>query len=313
MEQLDFIIPKEPLVVKQRTLDHAIRCSGIGLHSGKKIELVLSPADVDTGIVFVRSDLGVEIKGHVDSVVDTRLCTTIGNGEATIATVEHIMSALAGLGIDNAHIEVDGAEVPVMDGSASPFIFLIQCAGIVEQGKAKKVLRIKKRVCIEDGDKSCALYPASGFRVAYHLDYDHPLLSDCKVSFDFSRQGYAREVSRARTFGFIHEVEALQKAGLALGGSMDNAVVLDKYGVLNEGGLRYVDECARHKVLDTVGDLFLAGYPIVGAFEGVRSGHAMNCEIVKALLADETAWAIEELEATERQPVEAASTLQLTT
>jgi len=301
-------------VVKQRTLDHAIRCSGIGLHSGKKIELVLNPADVDTGIVFVRSDLGVEIKGHVDSVVDTRLCTTIGHGEATIATVEHIMSALAGLGIDNARIEVSGAEVPVMDGSASPFIFLIQCAGIVEQDKAKKVLRIKKRVSIEEDDKSCALYPASGFRVAYHLDYDHPLLSDCKVSFDFSRQGYAREVSRARTFGFIHEVEALQKAGLALGGSMDNAVVLDKYGVLNEGGLRYVDECARHKVLDTVGDLFLAGYPIVGAFEGVRSGHAMNCQIVKALLADESAWAIEELEDTTSQAAEvSASTLPLAT
>jgi len=301
-------------VVKQRTLDHAIRCSGIGLHSGKKIELVLNPADVDTGIVFVRSDLGVEIKGHVDSVVDTRLCTTIGQGEATIATVEHIMSALAGLGIDNARIEVSGAEVPVMDGSASPFIFLIQCAGIFEKDKAKKVLRIKKRVSIEEDDKSCALYPASGFRVAYHLDYDHPLLTNCKVSFDFSRQGYAREVSRARTFGFIHEVEALQKAGLALGGSMDNAVVLDKYGVLNEGGLRYVDECARHKVLDTVGDLFLAGYPIVGAFEGVRSGHAMNCQIVKALLADETAWVIEELEDTVSQPAEAtASTLPLAT
>lgn len=301
-------------MVKQRTLDHPIRCSGIGLHSGKKIELVLNPADVDTGIVFVRSDLGVEIKGHVDSVVDTRLCTTIGRGEATIATVEHIMSALAGLGIDNARIEVSGAEVPVMDGSASPFIFLIQCAGIVEQDKAKKVLRIKKRVSIEEDDKSCALYPASGFRVAYHLDYDHPLLSDCKVSFDFSRQGYAREVSRARTFGFIHEVEALQKAGLALGGSMDNAVVLDKYGVLNEGGLRYVDECARHKVLDTVGDLFLAGYPIVGAFEGVRSGHAMNCQIVKALLADETAWVIEELEDKTAQQAEvSASSVPQTT
>ncbi|MDQ7005015.1 MAG: UDP-3-O-acyl-N-acetylglucosamine deacetylase [Ghiorsea sp.] len=282
-------------MIKQRTLDHAIKCSGIGLHSGKKIELVLHPGEVDTGIVFVRSDLGVDIQGHVDSVVDTKLCTTIGHGEATIATVEHIMSALAGLGVDNVRIEVNGAEVPVMDGSASPFIFLIQCAGIVEQNKPKKVLRIKKRVSLEEGNKSCALYPASGFRVSYLLDYPHPLLSDCKVSFDFSRQGYAREVSRARTFGFIHEVEALQKAGLALGGSMDNAVVLDKYGVLNEGGLRYADECARHKVLDTVGDLFLAGYPIVGAFEGERSGHAMNCQLVKALLADESAWVIEEL------------------
>ncbi len=282
-------------MIQQRTLDHAIRCSGIGLHSGKKIELVLHPADVDTGIVFVRSDLGVEIKGHISSVVDTKLCTTIGKGEATIATVEHIMSALAGLGVDNARIEVNGEEVPVMDGSASPFIFLIQCAGIVEQHKAKKVLRVKKRISIEDENKSCALYPASGFRVSYLLDYSHPLLSNCKVSFDFSRQGYAREVSRARTFGFIHEVEALQKAGLALGGSMDNAVVLDKYGVLNEGGLRYPDECARHKVLDTVGDLFLAGYPIVGAFEGERSGHAMNCQLVRTLLADESAWVIEEL------------------
>lgn len=289
-------------MIKQRTLDHAIRCSGIGLHSGRKIELVLNPAAVDTGIVFVRSDLGIEIKGHVSSVVDTTLCTTIGHGEASISTVEHIMSALSGLGIDNARIEVDGAEVPVMDGSASPFIFLIQCAGIVEQDAVKKVLRIKKRVSIEDGNKSCALYPASGFRVSYLLDYVHPLLSNCKVSFDFSRQAYAREVSRARTFGFIHEVEALQKAGLALGGSMDNAVVLDKYGVLNEGGLRYADECARHKVLDTVGDLFLAGYPIVGAFEGERSGHAMNCQLVEALLADESAWSIEELEAPKTQP-----------
>jgi UDP-3-O-[3-hydroxymyristoyl] N-acetylglucosamine deacetylase len=283
-------------MIKQRTLDHAIRCSGIGLHSGRKIELILNPAEVDTGIIFVRSDLNVEIKGHVSSVIDTKLCTTIGHDKASVATVEHIMSALSGLGIDNARIEVDGAEVPVMDGSASPFMFLIQCAGIVDQSKAKKVLRIKKRVTIEDGDKSCSLYPASGFRVSYLLDYPHPLLSNCKVSFDFSRQGYAREVSRARTFGFIHEVEALQKSGLALGGSMDNAVVLDKYGVLNEGGLRYTDECARHKVLDTVGDLFLAGYPIVGAFEGEKSGHAMNCQLVEALLADESAWAIEELE-----------------
>ncbi|MDQ6989839.1 MAG: UDP-3-O-acyl-N-acetylglucosamine deacetylase [Mariprofundaceae bacterium] len=282
-------------MIQQRTLDHSIRCSGIGLHTGKKIELVLNPAEVDTGIVFIRSDLGIEIQGHVDSVVDTRLCTTIGKGEAKIATIEHIMSALAGLGIDNARIEVNGTEVPVMDGSASPFVFLIQCAGIVEQNKAKKVLRILKRVSIEDKDKSCALYPASGFRVSYLLDYPHPLLSNCKVSFDFSRQAYAREVGRARTFGFIHEVEALQKAGLALGGSMDNAVVLDKYGVLNTGGLRYADECARHKVLDTVGDLFLAGYPLVGAFEGERSGHAMNCAIVKALLADESAWVIEDL------------------
>lgn len=282
-------------MIPQRTLDHAIRCSGIGLHSGKKIQLVLHPADVDTGITFSRSDLNISIPAHADYVTDTRLCTTIGKDGANISTVEHLLSALSGLGIDNAHVEVNGAEVPVMDGSAAPFVFLIQCAGIREQNKAKKILRILKRVEVSDGDKRCSLHPAAGFKVSYLLDYDHPLLKDRSVSIDFSNQAYTREVSRARTFGFLHEIEALQKAGLALGGSLENAIVLDQYRVMNEGGLRYENECVRHKILDTVGDLALAGLPIAGAFEGERTGHKMNHCLVTALLADTSAWRIEEL------------------
>ena len=282
-------------MIPQRTLNHAIRCSGIGLHSGKKIQLVLHPADVDAGITFSRSDLNVTIPARAKYVTDTRLCTTIGRDGAHISTVEHLLSALSGLGIDNAHIEVNSAEVPVMDGSAAPFVFLIQCAGIREQSKAKKIMRILKRIEVEEGDKRCALYPSSGFKVSYLLDYDHPLLRERAVSIDFAHQAYTREVSRARTFGFLHEIEALQKAGLALGGSLENAIVLDQYRVMNETGLRYEDECVRHKILDTVGDLSLAGLPIVGAFEGERTGHQMNHRLVTALLADESAWRIEEL------------------
>ncbi|EAU54385.1 UDP-3-O-acyl-N-acetylglucosamine deacetylase [Mariprofundus ferrooxydans] len=284
-------------MIAQRTLDHSIRCSGIGLHSGRKIQLVLHPAPENSGITFVRSDLGVEIPARADCVTDTRLCTTIGQGKANISTVEHLLSALAGLGVDNARIEVSGPEVPIMDGSSAPFVFLIQCAGIREQSQAKKVMRILKRVEVQNGDKRCALYPASGFSVSYLLDYDHPLLRKRKVKIDFSRQAYTREISRARTFGFLHEVEALQKAGLALGGSLENAIVLDTHRVVNEGGLRYEDECVRHKILDTLGDLSLSGYPIVGAFEGELTGHDMNHQLVMTLLADPSSYRIEELQA----------------
>ncbi len=286
-------------MIVQRTLDHSIRCSGIGLHSGRKIELVLHPAAEDSGITFIRSDLGVEIPAKASHVTDTRLCTTIGHGEAHISTIEHLLSALAGLGVDNARIEVSGPEVPIMDGSSAPFVFLIQCAGIREQSRAKKVLRILKRVEVTDGDKSCALYPAAGFKISYLLDYDHPLLRKRSVEVDFSRQAYTREVSRARTFGFLHEVEALQKAGLALGGSLENAIVLDTHRVVNEGGLRYEDECVRHKILDTLGDLSLSGFPIVGAFEGARTGHDMNHKLVTTLLADPSSYRIEELQSEE--------------
>jgi UDP-3-O-[3-hydroxymyristoyl] N-acetylglucosamine deacetylase len=284
-------------MIPQRTLDHTIRCSGIGLHSGKKIQLVLHPADVDTGVVFRRTDLDITIPARAEYVTDTRLCTTLGRDGAHISTVEHLLSALSGLGIDNAFIEVNSSEVPVMDGSAAPFVFLIQCAGVREQSKAKKIMRILKRIEVTDGDKQCALYPSSGFKVSYLLDYDHPLLRERRVSIDFARQAYTREVSRARTFGFLHEIEALQKAGLALGGSLENAIVLDQYRVMNESGLRYDDECVRHKILDTVGDLSLAGFPIVGSFEGARTGHQMNHRLVTALLEDQSAWCIEELTA----------------
>jgi len=284
-------------MIAQRTLDHSIRCSGIGLHSGRKIELVLHPAEENTGITFVRSDLGVSFPARADHVTDTRLCTTIGTGDAHISTVEHLLSALAGLGVDNARVEVSGAEVPIMDGSSAPFVFLIQCAGIREQSAAKKVLRILKKVEVSEGDKRCALYPGGGFKISYLLDYDHPLLRKRQVSVDFSRQAYTREISRARTFGFLHEVEALQKAGLALGGSLENAIVLDSHRVVNEGGLRYEDECVRHKILDTLGDLYLSGYPIVGAFEGELTGHDMNHKLVTTLLADPSNYRVEALQA----------------
>ena len=286
-------------MIVQRTLDHTIRCSGIGLHSGRKIQLVLHPAAENTGITFVRSDLGVEIPAKAEFVTDTRLCTTIGHDGAHISTIEHLLSAFAGLGVDNARIEVSGPEVPIMDGSSAPFVFLIQCAGIREQSKAKKVLRVLKRVEVQEGDKRCALYPAGGFRISYLLDYDHPLLRKRKVAINFAHQAYTREISRARTFGFLHEVEALQKAGLALGGSLENAIVLDTHRVVNEGGLRYEDECVRHKILDTLGDLFLSGYPIVGAFEGELTGHDMNHKLVTTLLADPSSYRIEELMAEE--------------
>jgi UDP-3-O-[3-hydroxymyristoyl] N-acetylglucosamine deacetylase len=282
------------MMIPQRTLDHSIKCSGIGLHSGKKIQLFLHPAEANEGITFVRSDVNVSIPANAAHVCDTRLCTTLGKDGVSISTVEHLLSALAGLGIDNARIEVDGPEVPVMDGSAAPFVFLIQCAGIRELSCAKKILRVLKRVEVVDGDKRCALYPSAGFKISYLLDYNHPLLKERRVSIDFSRQAYTREISRARTFGFLHEIEQLQKAGLALGGSLENAIVLDKYRVINEGGLRYEDECVRHKILDTLGDLSLAGLPIAGAFEGERTGHHTNHQLVSALLADAEAWCIEE-------------------
>jgi len=284
-------------MVPQRTLQHPIRCSGIGLHSGHKVELSLRPAPENTGIVFHRMVDGqcVKIPARAEYVTDTRMCTTLGKDRVCIATVEHLLSAMAGLGIDNAVVDVGGPEVPIMDGSSAPFVFLIQCAGIQEQSAPKKVLRILKKVSMQEGEKRCSLYPAAGFRVSYMLDYDHPLLRKRKSSVDFSSQAYTREVARARTFGFLHEIEALQKAGLALGGSLENAIVLDAFRVVNEGGLRYEDECVRHKILDTVGDLALAGYPVVGAFEGERTGHDMNHRLVKALLADTSAWRIEEL------------------
>jgi len=287
-------------MIPQRTLDQAIRCTGIGLHTGRKVEITLRPAPEDTGIVFFRTDMDPDtpIPARAAAVVDTRLCTTLGVDGQNIATVEHLLSAMAGLGIDNVYVDVNGPEVPIMDGSSGPFVFLLQCAGIKNQSRPKKVMRIKQTVSIEEGEKSCSIYPASGFRVSYHLDYDHPMLRKREVTVNFSKQPYTREVSRARTFGFLHEIEALQKAGLARGGSLENALVFDAFRIVNETGMRYENECTRHKILDTVGDLSLTGYPIVGAFKGKRSGHEMNIRLVKSLLADESSWVIEELVAT---------------
>ncbi len=282
-------------MTRQRTISHPIRCAGIGLHTGRRVRMRLLPAPENHGIVFVRTDLGEEIPARPEFVVETRLCTTLGRGKARVATVEHLLSALAGLGVDNVRVELDGPETPIMDGSAAPFVFLIQSAGIREQHAPKRVMRVLRRVEVQDGNKLCRLEPAAGFRVRFHLDYDHPLLRDRVAEVDLSHQSYAREVARARTFGFLHEIEALQKAGLARGGSLDNAIVLDRWRVINEGGLRYPDEFVRHKILDTIGDLALVGMPIVGAFTGVRSGHAMNHRLVKALLADPANYRIEEL------------------
>jgi len=291
-------------MIPQRTLDQAIRCTGIGLHTGQKVEIGLRPAAEDTGIIFYRTDMDPEIPipARAAYVVDTRLCTTLGVDGLRIATVEHLLSAMAGLGIDNAYVDIKGPEVPIMDGSSGPFVFLLQCAGIKDQARPKKVMRIKKTVSIEDGAKRCSIYPSAGFRVSYHLDYDHPMLRNREASIDFSRQPYTREVSRARTFGFLHEIEALQKAGLARGGSLENALVFDAFRIVNESGMRYENECARHKILDTVGDLSLTGYPIVGAFAGKRSGHEMNIQLVRKLLAEESFWAIEELTETHEAP-----------
>lgn len=284
----------EQKYIKQRTLRHDIRATGVGLHTGEKIYLTLKPAEVDTGIVFKRVDLSpiVELLARTENVGDTRLSTSLGVGNAQVSTVEHLLSAMAGLGIDNAIVEVNAPEVPIMDGSASPFVFLLQSAGIKEQDAPKKFIRIKKYVRVEDGDKWAVLEPFEGFKVSLELDFQHPVLkgSSQSATLDFSSTSYVKEVSRARTFGFMSDYEWLRANNLALGGSLDNAVVLDDVRVMNEDGLRYKDEFVKHKILDAVGDLSLLGRSLIGAFSGFKSGHALNNTLLRALLADEDAW-----------------------
>lgn len=275
--------------VKQQTLKSAISCSGIGLHSGEKVSMTLHPADPGFGIVFRRTDVageGVEIPAAHDSVVDTRLCTTIGADGKVIGTVEHLMAALAGAGIDNALVEVGGAEVPVMDGSAAPFMFLIDCAGVVKQDAPRKALRVLKAVSIVDGDKSATLDPANGFTVDFQIHFDNPVIGSQAMTVAMADGVFKDEISRARTFGFLHEAEALWAAGLAKGASLDNAVVVSGDKVMNEDGMRFEDECVRHKILDAVGDLYMAGAPILGRYEGVRASHALNNQLLRALFAD---------------------------
>lgn len=275
--------------VMQKTLKSAISCTGIGLHSGEKVSMTLHPANPGFGIVFRRTDVageGVEIPAAHDSVVDARLCTTIGTEGKTIGTVEHLMAALAGANIDNALIEVGGAEVPVMDGSAAPFLFLIECAGVVEQDAPRKALRVLKSVSVVDGDKSVSLEPAAGFTLDFHIDFSNPVIGTQGMTVDMTAGVFKDEISRARTFGFLHEAEALWAAGLAKGASLDNAVVVSGDKVMNEDGMRFDDECVRHKILDAVGDLYMAGAPILGCYEGVRASHALNNQLLRELFAD---------------------------
>jgi UDP-3-O-[3-hydroxymyristoyl] N-acetylglucosamine deacetylase len=281
-------------MLKQRTLKNTIRATGVGLHTGEKIYLTLHPAPVDHGIVFRRTDLdpAVEIKACAENVGDTTLSTTLMNGDVRVSTVEHLLSAMAGLGVDNAVIDVSAAEVPIMDGSAGPFVFLLQSAGIKEQEAAKRFIRIKRPVVVKDGDKVACFKPFDGFKVTFTIDFDHPVFHNrtAKTSLDFSSTSFVKEVSRARTFGFMHEIEYLRSKGLARGGSQDNAIVVDEYKVLNEDGLRYEDEFVKHKILDAIGDLYLLGHSLIGEFDAYKSGHGLNNASLLALIADKDAW-----------------------
>ncbi|HZW25036.1 MAG TPA: UDP-3-O-acyl-N-acetylglucosamine deacetylase [Gallionella sp.] len=281
-------------MVKQRTLKGSVSVTGVGLHSGQKVTLGLRPAPVNTGIVFRRVDVKPveEIRARADLVHDTRLSTCMEQNGVRIATVEHLMSALSGLGVDNAYVDLDSAEVPIMDGSAGTFIFLLQSAGIVEQSAAKKFIRVKKSVEVKQGDKWVRFDPFNGYKLTFTINFAHPVFANTRqhVTVDLGEESYVRDISRARTFGFMQDVEAMRAQGLALGGSLDNAIVMDEYRVLNADGLRFEDEFVKHKVLDAIGDLYMLGHPLIGAFSGFKSGHALNNALVRALLADEQAW-----------------------
>ena len=283
-------------MIRQRTLKNVIRATGVGLHTGKKVYLTLRPASPDTGIIFRRTDLDVpeEIPARPEYVGDTRLSTTLQKNNVRISTVEHLLSALAGFGIDNAYIDVSADEVPIMDGSAGPFVFLIQSAGIEEQKELKKFLRIRESIRVDHGDKWAAFEPFEGFKVGFTIEFIHPAFTtrNSQAEIDFSTTSYVKEVARARTFGFMRDVELLRQNNLALGGSLDNAVVVDEYRVLNEDGLRYEDECVKHKILDAIGDLYLLGHSLIGSFRGFKSGHELNNRLLKKLMATKSAWEI---------------------
>ena len=279
---------------KQRTLKTTIKTIGVGLHTGARVELVLRPASPDTGIVFRRVDLvpPVTIPASALYVGDTRLSSTLKHDGASISTVEHILSALAGLGVDNLHIDIAGPEIPIMDGSAGPFVFLLQSAGVIEQDAPKRYLRVLSTVEVRDGDKWARFDPFNGFKLDFTIDFPHPVFGseNRHVVIDFAEHSYVKEVARARTFGFMQDVEALRAAGLVLGGSLQNAVVLDDYRVLNTEGLRYDNEFVKHKVLDAIGDLYLLGHPLIGQYTAFKSGHALNNTLARALLAEHDAF-----------------------
>ena len=270
----------------QRTVAKRVSCTGVGLHSGAPVTLTLAPAPADAGVTFVRMDLGVEIPARHDRVVDTKLSTSIAVGTARVSTVEHVMAALHGMGVDNCRVEVDGPEIPIMDGSAAPFVALVVEAGLKELKAAKRYVMITAPVEVRDGDKLARLEPADGFSVRFTADFDHPLITNQGFEVAVSDRTFEREVSRARTFCFRKDIELMQKMGLAKGGSLENAIVVDEFSIMNPEGLRYPDEFARHKVLDAIGDLALLGMPVLGALTAVKSGHALNQALVKKVLSD---------------------------
>ena len=294
-------------MIRQRTLKNVIRATGVGLHTGKKVFLTLRPAPVNSGINFRRVDLdpAVEIPANPEFVGDTSLSTTLVKDNVRISTVEHLLSALAGFGIDNAYIDLSADEVPIMDGSAGPFVFLIQSAGVEEQNTAKQFLRIKEKVRVEQDGKWALFEPFDGFKVGFTIEFDHPAFNDknCQAEIDFSTTSFVKEVSRARTFGFMRDVELLRENNLALGGSLDNAVVVDDYRILNEDGLRYEDECVKHKILDAIGDLYLLGYSLIGSFKGYKSGHALNNALLRELMANEDSWELVTFEDEHKAPI----------
>lgn len=281
-------------MIKQRTLKNTIRATGVGLHTGDKVYLTLHPSEPNTGIRFRRVDLAapVMIAARPENVGETKLSTTLVSGDVKVSTVEHLLSAMAGLGIDNAIVDVSAAEVPIMDGSAGPFVFLLQSAGVVEQDVPKRYIRIKRTLRVEDGDKWAAFEPFEGFKVTFTIDFEHPAFSDhLKTAvMDFSTTTFVKEVARARTFGFMKDIEFLRENNLALGGSLDNAIVVDDDKVLNEDGLRYADEFVKHKILDAIGDLYLLGHSLIGEYRGFKSGHALNNKLLLSLLENKDAW-----------------------
>ena len=293
-------------MLKQRTLSSKIKASGVGLHTGQKISLTLNPAPINAGIVFIRTDMkSGQIKASLDNVHDTRLSTTLSNNIAKISTVEHLLSALAGLGIDNALIELDGPEVPIMDGSARPFVFMIQSAGIQEQNDTKKFIKIKKTIEVRQDEKWAKIEPFDGFKVAFTIDFNHPAFNGSSQSseIDFSSVSYLSQVSRARTFGFAKDIELLRKNNLALGGSVNNAIVIDDYKVVNEEGVRFQDEFVKHKILDAIGDLYLLGHGLIGSFSAYKSGHHLNNLLLRELVNNEDAWEECTIEDNEKSPI----------
>ena len=301
-------------MLRQRTLKSLVSATGVGLHTGRKVRLTLRPAQPDTGVVFRRTDLpGVaDIPARADLVGETRLCSCLVSGETKIYTIEHLMSALSGLGVDNLFVDLDGPEVPIMDGSAAPFVLLIQQAGIEEQGAPKRFLRVKKRIEAKDGDKWAVLEPYDGFKLSFSIVYKHPVIekSNTELTVDFATTSYLKEVARARTYGFMHDVEDLRDVGLALGGGLENAVVLDEHRVLNAEGLRFGDEFIRHKILDAIGDLYLLGRPLLAAFSAHKSGHALNNKLLRELAADASATEVVTFERAEEAPAGVAGLLR---